>query len=357
MMKMHSLSSLAIVFALSLSAQGAYTQIASLAEVLGTSTATGFNAFAIEGNNLFATVSGPSNTYAITKVSGLGGVKTSSILTNTAAVDAVNGTATNLSGSTGFGLRAAGSLQFADSNSGSIYRVNTSTGAISTYVSKATIDTALSITNSQILGVHGNTSTGEYAFYQSRAGSRALMATTGAGSVSTLINSAGLLALNGVDQIAGGIASQSGLIYFSTGASGSRNLYSYSLSLATTALVYTEAQLALLNTNNTGFSLTEMFAAPDGLVYLRNGQSKDILSFNPAAPSTSLSLVISSAALVGGAAATDALTHLDWYDGKLAFAVTSSAGGAVPGVYAIPEVSSFALTLGALTLLGLRRRR
>lgn len=345
----------AAVLSTAITADAAYTQLATLSEIVGTSGASQFNSFAIQGDDLYATVT--NGAFAITKVSDLSGTKTSSVLTPQSSISAVNGGATFLSGSTGFGFRAPDSIQFADSGSAGIYRVDASTGAISSYVSSGDINTALGITNTQILGVHGNISTGEYAFYQARNGSRALMATTGPGSVSTLLDSTALTALNGSDQLAGGIASIGNSVFFSTGSSGTRNLYAYSLSMNTAALVFTETQIAALNSNGTAFSLSEIFAAPDGLVYLRNAQSRDIFSFDPDDAAASLKLVISRDELETGPANTANVTHLDWYDGNLAFAVTSTAGGAEAGVFAIPEPS--VLILSTLIVPGflLRRRR
>lgn len=349
-MKSNYLYSTLLVLTLTLNANAAYTQLASLSELVGTTGATSVNSFVINGTTSYQITSGTSANYSVLKTTGLGGVKTTTQIITNAALRAVNGNGNSFSGATGFGRSSAGVLQLADGTSEAIYRINTTNNTISRYVSKADIDLLTGL-DTNILAGHTVLPNGEHAFYDTRSDS---FISTSSGSVSTTISTSALIAIAGNADSNGGITAFGTSLFWSENTN--RRIYSYDTSTSTGSVALTTANITSV-TGGASFTLGAMFAAPDNLIYFQDNQSRNVLSFDPTNAAASLTNVLTQAQLLAGPAGTSTLQQFGWYNDNLAFLVNTSAGGAAPGLYAIPEVSTFTLSLGALTLLGLRRRR
>jgi sugar lactone lactonase YvrE len=247
----------------------------------------------------------------------------------------------------GFG-RYGSYLQFADSSSDGIWRVDTSTGALTSYVSASDIATYTGEISSQLLTPSTIDLAGEHVFYEGRSDS--ILRTTGAGTLETLVSSADLTLAFGNNNVSGGMSfDAAGNLYWG-------NTTSDEIHRRTAAgvleVVLSEEVLEDF-TGATSSSFNDVFVAPDGMIYFWEGGSDSILRFAPSDPAGTLAYRLTEDELVDGPAGSDSVSTLGWYNGELTW--TKITGGS--GLYTTPEPSTVLLLAGGLLAISLRRRR
>ncbi|TAG07334.1 MAG: PEP-CTERM sorting domain-containing protein [Verrucomicrobia bacterium] len=340
---------------LSTNAHAAYTQLLTASNLVGSSGAVSVNSFVIIGDTSYQItnrVTTPSVVNSvITRTTGVGtGTPVTSVLTTNAQISAAGG-GVSFFGAFGIGQSSPGVLQVVDTVSNSVYRINQTTGAVTQYLSRAQASAALGVTNAQLFASNVILPSGEHLGYDAVGDS--FYRTTGLGTASTALSAAGINGIAGNTIVNGGMAAVGDKFFWSSNTSDA--IYSYDLVGALGNTVLTTAQI-IAETGGTAYGAGDMFSAPDGNIYFVDNSSDSILSFNPSNPAGTLDTVLTSAQLSAGAANTSSVAQLGWFNGNLTFLV-NAGGSAVRGVYVIPEPSTFGLALGALAMLGLRRKR
>jgi hypothetical protein len=341
------LSSVAVVVLTpAIAGAAGYVQLAPFSTINAGGSSGSYVASVIEGTTAYNIVSGNGD-HRVTRVVGLGGTPSGSTLTSAAQINTANGAALAFLGGGFIGLSGTSDLIFGDTSSDKIYKVNKSTGAINAYVSTGVGNP-----------LNQNVSGGELYYYDSTSGSRRIVRTTGPGSLNTLLSgstSPTLSAVMGGSDAAAGVAVANGIVYLGNNTADAIFYYNPSNGQSGTALTTSEIT-DVTNASSVGISGTAFYAAPDGKIYFLETSSDSILSWDPTVGSSSLTTVISSAELTSGPASSDFVQNFTWYDGKLAWSQTLTAGGQVAGLYAIPEPAALStLAVGAVALL--RRRR
>lgn len=323
----------------------------------------------------FATVAGPSPTvdriyshafedmdtaYAQTwGGSGVGGGKEIVKLTRngstwdrTVLVDTATWTAT--SGATGltsfYGFDVVGNyVQFADSSSDAIWRVDKNTGALASYVSAAAIQAHTGMASTQLLTPYVIASGGETVFYEGQSDS--ILMSIGPDSMLTLVSSAALTASFGNDSVSGSMAFDDvGNLYWGNNTSDSLAGRSADgiLSWVLTTSDITDV------TGGTAAGIGALKYA-DGRVHFYESSSDSILAFDPADPAGSLGVVLSEDDLVNGPAGSDSVGTMSWYDKGDGTGLTWTKVSSTGGIYFVPEPGTMSLlALGGL--MGLLRR-
>lgn len=323
-----------------------YHVVATWAKVNGGGTSTGYYSAVVEGDTLYSALS-LSNSPRITKVTNLSGSQAVSELMSTAAWVAAGGKGTGFTPFYGFSV-SGDYLQFNDSSTDAIWRVNKNTGEVSQYVTADQIKSYTGAGDAQLLTPSETTPTGEFVFYEGASDS--ILMTTGAGGLSTYISAAELTAATGNSDVSGSLAFDlTGRFYW--GNNGNKAMYRRATD-GTISQVLGLADVTAV-TGGTSLGFKDIYGAPDGWVYFQDNSSKNILKFDPANPTGSLKNVLTDAELLAGPATADNVYQLTWYDGRLAFNIHSSTAG--KGFYAIPEPA--ALILFGFSGLALLRRR
>jgi len=278
----------------------------------------------------------------IVKVTGVGGTQVATELMSNIAWSLASGS-TTLASFYGFGQSGA-YLQFTDTGTDAVWRVNKSTGAVSSYVSKANIMALTGKTTVACLTPTTVAPDGEQTFYDSTSGT--IIKTAGLlVTPTTLITSAAM----GANTPNGGLGYDAGgNLYF--GSNTSDTVYKYSGGVLSTAL--TTAQItAVTGATTAGFGAFGERTDAYGNVYFFESVSKNIMRFHPQNPAGTLQIKIGSADLLAGPAASTSVYELDIYNSGLTWNING-----LKGVYTIPEPASLALLgLGGLAML--RRRR
>lgn len=334
-------ATLAVASLLSSAMAVSYTEIVTWDQLKGSLAGTSHFAAVVEGDTSYHAISLGSSP-GITKVENISGVQTTTTLVSTLDWFTASG---ETSVTPFYGMSISGDfIQFGDTTSDAVWRVNKNTGAITEYVSAAQIIAHTGGTAAQLLTPGDTDPDGEYTFYEGNTDG--IYKTNGAGTLTTVLDSAALIAGTGTDSVSGGLTHDAaGNLYWGSNSTDS-------LWVADTggviSQVLTEAEIVAVTTEaDPGFS--DVFYAPDGMVYFYETRSDGIMKFDPSNPASTLAFVIEEADLIAGPAGTDLVFQLTWFDGNLAFHSNSSRG-----LYVIPEPSTL-LLLGFAGLL-IRRR-
>ncbi len=289
----------------------------------------------------------PGDYGRITKVTDIEGTRTYTELVGTfdwlmtTGEDGINGWY-------GAGLVEVGGqkyLQFSETYSDAVWRVNVDTGAISSYVTNAQIQAATGESSPLVLGSATTYGTETY-FYEGRTDS---IYRTNAGNVELFLSDADLTAITGNDRVTGGITfdADGNMIW---GSSTSDAMYSYDGTTGSTLL--STADITAV-TGETSASFGDIFFAPDGNVYFYENSSDGIMSFDPSDAANTLAYVLTEAELIAGPAGSDSVGQMAWYYNSIGWTPVSTS--ATPGFYAVPEPTTLGLLL--VGVVGLIRRR
>lgn len=287
---------------------------------------------------------GVSEGSRIVKVTDIDGAQNATELVSQAAWNAATGETTML-GMYGFGM-SGDSLQFSETITDGVWRVDKATGALSAYVTEADIIAVTGLTSASLKTSTKTTPTGEQVFYESKADD--IMITLGEHSVATLISSADLTTLQGNDNVSGGMGyDATGALYW--GNSTNDAIYMRADD-GTLGMALSQADIIAV-TGKTAAGFRDIEMGGDGLMYFYETSSDSILRFDAADPAASLAIYLSEADLMGGPAGDDSVYEFGWYNGGLAFNINGDHG-----LYVVPAPSGVAL-LGLAGLATLRRRR
>lgn len=315
--------------------------------VVGNGGAGSHFCMAIEGQTSYHNLS--ISNARITKVQNLNGVQTSTELLSNAAWYAANGGASS-NMSTWYSLGISGDyLQFAETGTDAIWRVDKNTGAITPYVSNAAIASYLGLAETaQLLAQHEVAPDGEHTFYEGK--SDYILKTTGTDALTTLVSAAQLSTATGNTAVSGGLTyASNGDLYW--GNNTSDNIWKLVGGTGTDIVEVLSTSDIVSVTGVAGPGFGDILAAPDGTVYFYETTSDSIMRFEAANPAITLEIYVSEAELIAGPMGSDAVVSLAMYDGKLAWHRFNDYG-----LYVVPEPSVLALlAMGGLTLI--RRRR
>lgn len=235
-------------------------------------------------------------------------------------------------------------VSFFDNN---VYNMDLTTGAVTEFVSKATIDAAAGFGVSVNLTAV-NEVTADGTIYMIDSVSDQLLKVDTAGNVTVEIDTADLDALLGGTSI-GGIGVSGDTIYL--GSNSDDQLVAWDTVSKTGSVVLTTAEIEAVTDDIDGRAgFGDIFAAPNGLVYFYESDSDYLLAFGASNPAGSIVSIISEAEFTAGPS-SDTINQLAWYDGNIAF-----TDGSI-GFYTIPAPTGALAGLAGLTLLVTRRRR
>lgn len=327
-----------------------YKAVLGWPEINGTGTSTTAYAIIADGDSAYCQLS-LANSPRITRVDGLSlATRTTTELVSTAQWIAAGG---GSSGITAFyGFSSFGSyLQFTDSISDAVWRVDKSSGAITPYVTKAQIK-AFTGTTSDPASLTGfdTAPDGEIVWYEST--SKQLLKSTGLGTMSTLITTAQLTSLMGTIACTSMTFTPDGTMYISNSSTDAIYKRDTAGNLST---ILTGAYI-LAKTGGTSMNFKDIFAAPDGWIYFQEQSSANVLRFQPSNPVGTLENYLTAAELIAGPAGGGTnIYQLSWYNNNLAFNFHSTTGAR--GFYVVPEPASLGLlALGGLVVLRRRSR-
>jgi hypothetical protein len=331
--------------------QTAYKELVPWSTISNGSSTSHFAA-TVEGQTSYHNLTFPGS---IVRVDNLDGVQSmTELVTPTQWSTANGGVATNMSAWYGFSI-SGDNLQFAETSTDAIWRVNKNTGAITEYVSKATIDTYIGGTGPSLLSPFDTDPvSGEMVFYEGDTDS--LLVTTGVNGIADFITSAQLTAAVTNDSVSGGIGFASdGTLYWASSTSDDMWKLPFGGNPDTDITQVLSTTNITDVTGGTAYSPRDIFPAPDGWVYFGDNSSDNILRFDPADPANTLEIFLTATELENGPAATTNVITFGWYDDGFDGALTFNRFNEY-GLYYVPEPASVLLLgLGGLALL--RRRR
>lgn len=333
-------------------AEASYRQVFTFADAVANTGATFFDSYAVDGADVFVFArTPPVGVDVIQKVTDAG-TPGQSVSTFVSTVDWQAGSgAARLAAQ--FGSDVIGSdIVFGNFFNNSVYRVDTTTGAITTVagpldIAAATGATGANISSTNTLDADGN-------LFARDGTSRTVVKVEPSGAVSVAISTAELEAVTGSNLINGSLAvDPAGKIYWGRSGLG---ISVWDPATSSGSVLFDQATLNSAQGLPPGSSINfrDLFMAPDGMMYFFEIQARDILKFDPLAadPAATLELVINRNALEAGVGGGSLVQKLGWFDGNLAWNITDGT----PGFYVIPEPASLSI-LGVGSLLMLRRRR
>jgi len=330
-----------------------YKQILSLDDMRSTEGSGNVYTVIIEDDDAYCILSNSSGGQSgrITKISGVSTSKTYSQILSTAEWNEANGGVTSSLATIYDGRIVGDYIQFSDSSTDAIWRVNRNTGEVTCYASQADIlaatgQTAVSLASPFV--VYG----GEHYVYEGTSDS--IIRTNGANNVDIFLTSAQLTAISGNSTVSGGIDfDSSGNLYW--GSNDSDSLYSWDGANGSTVLDVADIT-AVTGGSSAGFG--DIYYGQDGNVYFYETTTKSILCFdvNATSAADSLTMLFSAAELIAGDAASNSVGTFAWYDGHIAWSTISTLANI--GFYvAVPEPATIVLlTIGTFGAMFRRRR-
>ncbi|MCX7002391.1 MAG: hypothetical protein NTV22_03855 [bacterium] len=214
-------------------------------------------------------------------------------------------------------------LQFADTYSDGIWRVDKNTGGLSCYVSKSSVTNTIDSTNGyRFLATYiTSPNTGETIFYN--PDSRYLMTSAGSNVVKTFISNAQLTNAFGNARCAGGMTfDPNGNLYWGQYESGIYAGIHKRDTNGIMSVLLTKTQMdAVVGVNYP--AIGDIFYAPDGQLYIYKYKTFHgcIVTCDPAAtnPAATLRMFMSETDLTNSAAHSWQVGELGWYKGGLAW--------------------------------------
>jgi hypothetical protein len=211
-------------------------------------------------------------------------------------------------------------LVFGDSSTDAVWRVDKTTGAVTSYASSATIlahqqiahpdQTSVALLTSKTLAPNG-----EYTFFESRGDD--ILITTGLESVATLVSKDDLIAVSGNNTVSGGLGyDNADSLYW--GSNTSDSMYKRA-SDGTLSVVLTKEEI-LAATGKTAAGFADINGrSPDGMVYFYESNADSIYRFDPADPPATLMLVVSDLELASAPNGNDIVYEIGFHNGMLAY--------------------------------------
>lgn len=249
---------------------------------------------------------------------------------------------------------AGGNIVIGDGQTDSVYKVDTTTGAVTTVLTTAEL---FAQTGGDTL--QGNSSyvraDGELIFLETDTD--ALYITNGPSSVSTYLSQEALANSQGVSLGSGTVSSQITFVGDSMyyGANNTDSLYVYDPTASSStpgdniSTVFSQADIIALTGGTSAGYADLIFNDADGLVYFRETSSRSFMSFDPSDPLNTLSTVLNQTELEAGPAASAfTIGPASLVDGEFAWSLSSG------GYFAVPEPTT--LVLIGLAALMIRRR-
>lgn len=256
--------------------------------------------------------------------------------------------ASNLNPGRAFGL-AGNDLVIGDGTDDAVYKIDTTTGVRTDYLTKAQL---FAQTGGD--SIQGNSSIvrpdGELVFYE--LDTDALWVTNGAGSVTEFLSNEALVNATGSDSVSSQIALDDGGDYY-YGNSSTDSIYVIDNDVPVVTpgdniLELVTGDMVSAVTGNASVSYGDMIFNPtDGLIYVRELISRTFVSFDPDDPAGTIAAVLTRDQLEAGPAESAfTIGPFSLVDGQLAWSLNAFSSG-VTGYYTIPEPS----TLLMLTLI------
>ncbi len=207
-------------------------------------------------------------------------------------------------------------LQFGDTVSKQIWRVNKHTGAITLHISSEAITNALGISTlnwtSAYMTDHRD---GAIVFYES--GSRRIVRALDSNTITTIVNTEAFSNAFGYAVVTGGMTMDPyGNLYTGSGTSGATRVVIMCATNGTLSVAVPTAALSNL-VKESSLNLQDIFFAPDGWIYLavsRSGNQNNILRFWPTNPVASLAMVLAKDQLLDSIAGNQ-VASFDWHNG------------------------------------------
>ncbi|MEM7315694.1 MAG: hypothetical protein AAF497_21355, partial [Planctomycetota bacterium] len=213
-----------------------YTRVLDQSQIRGDGGSRAAYGVVVEGTTSYNFLSltddaFPYDSGRITVTSNIGGATSTTELLSTETWLSISDN-DNMAGFYGYGL-SGDFLQFTDTGSDAVWRVDKNNGEITEYVSSSTIDAFIGGSGPRLLSPNTVAPNGEHTFYEGDTDS--LLITTGANSVASVLSSAELTDITGNASVNGGItydgagnliwgSNTSDAIYSWNGVSGSELL-------------------------------------------------------------------------------------------------------------------------------------
>lgn len=289
-----------VAIAMSFASQAAYAQYTKLVDFDDIRVGPQYDLLGdhhFEGDTMFAIVRGIESTITpewesqITRVDDYWGTPTPTVLVSNATWKTYTGADeadTILPGARM--LVVDGQLQFLDRGIDGIYRVDTTTGALSTLVSIADIIAVTGETTARLIDAVAISPWNDMTFYDEESDS--VLSVAPDGTLTTLITAADFQTLYGympVNAVAGGMTyDHQGVLYWTldqTGSTGTAGGAIYKRDCdGTLSIVMAEINIwdITMTFGNVGFN--DLYCGPDGNLYFYDRDSDSILYFDPTDP-------------------------------------------------------------------------
>ena len=326
-------------------AASTYFEVFTEAEAAGGIAGAFLDAVASDGDNVFTFSRAQAPSVDESNISRFDpDTGTFTPLVDTPAWNAARTGTFEVVGSNGARVTTAGDLRFINFFDNSYYSVNTATGDVSVVTPSSAFDEFIG-GQARIVAAYEALADGSALVYETSGSTDSILAVSSSGVISTAISNFDLVSAAGGTSI-GGIGFDGSSILVGSNSNDSLLAFSNGIS----SVVLDTATIESLTDDIDGrVGFGDIFYAPDGRVYFYESDSDYIMSYDPANPSESLSVVISESEL-GEGPGSDIVGQLSWYQGNLSWTDQSD------GFFRIPEPSTAGLLLISVPLL-IRRRR
>lgn len=268
---------------------------------------------AIDGTNAYCQL-GLNNLVQIVRIADIGGAQTRTQLVSPATWITASGV-TGCTSFQGFDVSGTDYLQFGDSSSDAIWRVNKYTGLLIRYCSKQAISNFTGYSSASLGSIQCvNPANGEHVFFDST--SSKVLTTAGSNGVALVFNESDLTAALGAGATINGAMNfdNAGNLYFGTSSSTAGFLAKRDTG-GNFSIVLTKHVLTNMTLVSSASTCGTMKMGPDGRFTFRNGSgtAAALLQFDPADPNGTLGVIASTNALLTSVAASANLNCIRYY--------------------------------------------